>query len=147
MLRFFFSIDTDTDISKFDGNLILAASPKNKFQNIASIKRQFKHILFTQMCKKDKTQANQHYEVFFYIQKDTTLFDGACMQMNISYINMWTLNKGSRINAQHVSMGTKYHGSNVTWRRKRVLNTICWMVVFNLYLIYLKKIIYPVDSW
>jgi len=51
----FFSIDTDTDISKFDGNLILAASPENKFQNIAETKRQFKHILFTQMCKKDKT--------------------------------------------------------------------------------------------
>ena len=74
----FFSIDTDTDISKFDGNMILAASP-NKFQNIAEIKRQFIHILFTQMCKKERTQAKQHYEVFSYIQKDTTLFDGACI--------------------------------------------------------------------
>ena len=46
------SIDTDTDISKFDGNLILVASPKNKFQNIAEIKRQFRHILFTQKCAK-----------------------------------------------------------------------------------------------
>ena len=29
---------------------------------------QFKHILFAQMCKKDKTQVKQTYEVFSYIQ-------------------------------------------------------------------------------
>ena len=108
------SIDTDTDISKFDGNLILVASPKNKFQNIAEIKRQFRHILFTQMCKKDKTNAKQHYEVSSYMQKDTTLFDGACMHMTVSHINMCKLSKNSRISNQHVSMGAKYHGSNVT---------------------------------
>ena len=28
----------------------------------------FKHILFAQMCKKDKTQVKQTYEVFSYIQ-------------------------------------------------------------------------------
>jgi len=116
----FFSIDTDTDVSKFDGNLILAASPKNKFQNIAEIKRQFKHIIFTQVCKKDKTQAKQHYEVFSYIQKDTTLFDGACIQMNISYINMCKLNKSSRINNQHVSMGTK-----ISWKQRYMKTKMC----------------------
>ena len=26
------------------------------------------HILFAQMCKKDKTQAKQTYEVFSYLQ-------------------------------------------------------------------------------
>ena len=28
---------------------------------------QFKHILFAQMGKKDKTQVKQTYEVFFYV--------------------------------------------------------------------------------
>ena len=42
------------------------------------------------MCKKDKTQVKQTYEVFSYIQY---LFDRACMYINISYINMCRLNK------------------------------------------------------
>ncbi len=45
------------------------------------------------MCKKDKTQVKQTYEVFSYIQYITTLFDRACMYINISYINMCRLNK------------------------------------------------------
>jgi len=40
------------------------------------------------MCKKDKTQVKQTYEVFSYTQEVTTLFDRACMYINISYINM-----------------------------------------------------------
>ena len=45
------------------------------------------------MCKKDKTQVKQTDEVFSYIQQATTLFDRACMYINISYINMCRLNK------------------------------------------------------
>ena len=69
------------------------------------------------MCKKDKTQVKQTYEIFSYIilidwlvfyanfcnisaiyrgvntYIHTTLFDGAWMAMNISYINMCTLKK------------------------------------------------------
>ena len=47
------------------------------------------------MCKKDKTQVKQTYEVFSYIQYITTLFDRACMYINISYINMCRLNKNT----------------------------------------------------
>jgi hypothetical protein len=45
------------------------------------------------MCKKDKTQVKQTYEVFSYIQYVTTLFDRACMHRNISYINTCKLKK------------------------------------------------------
>ena len=45
------------------------------------------------MFKKDNTQEKQTYEVFSYIQYVTTLFDRACMYINISYINMCKLNK------------------------------------------------------
>ena len=61
--------------------------------------------------------------------------------------NMCKLNKSSRISNQHVSMGNKSPERNVTRRRKCVLNTICWMVIINLYLIYFLKRIYAVDSW
>jgi len=30
-----------------------------------------KHILFAQMCEKDKTQVKQTYEVFSYVQEVT----------------------------------------------------------------------------
>ena len=65
-------------------NYIMAAleDPKKKPQ----------HILFAQICKKDRTQDKQTYEVFSYIQY-VTLFDRACMHMNISYINMCKLKK------------------------------------------------------
>ena len=45
------------------------------------------------MYKKDKTQVKQTYEVLSYIQYVTTLFNRACMFMNISYINMCKLYK------------------------------------------------------
>ena len=47
------------------------------------------------MCKKDKTQVKQTYEVFSYIQQVTTLFDRACKHMYISYINMCKLKKNT----------------------------------------------------
>ena len=50
-------------------------------------KRRFEITHGAQMCKKDKTQVSkQSYEVFSYVQSVTTLFDRACMYMNISYI-------------------------------------------------------------
>ena len=48
------------------------------------------------MCKKDKTQVQQTYEVFSYIPYATTLFDRTCLYMNISYINICTLNKNRK---------------------------------------------------
>jgi len=48
------------------------------------------------MCKTDKTQVQQTYEVFSCVPCATTLFDRTCLYMNISYINICILNKNGK---------------------------------------------------
>lgn len=55
----------------------------------------FKHIIFAQVRKKEKTQVKETYEIFSYIQWVTTLLDRSCIYMNISYISICKLNKST----------------------------------------------------